>query len=70
MTKKFFPTMNLRFSKRESNKYPGETGYKYILQQRWDAQDGSGRSKWIDVPRYDPYMEVANDAGRESQGAD
>lgn len=70
MMKKFAPTMHLRFSKRESTKYPGETGFKYILQQRWDATDNSGRVKWIDVPRHDPYAEAEDDTRRESQGTD
>jgi hypothetical protein len=54
--------MKLRFIKRESKAYPGETGYKYILQQQWKSRNGD--VKWIDVPRFDPFKDVEDaDAG-------
>lgn len=52
------PTMNLRFIKRKSANYPGETGYKFILQQQWVDSNGSGATKWQDVPRVDPSVRM------------
>lgn len=51
---KFQPTMRLRFSKRKSKNFPSEDGHKYILQQQWRSRDGE--VKWVDVPRFDPYV--------------
>ena len=63
----FQATMQLRFIKRASREFPGETGYKYILQQKWKARDG--RAKWVDVPRFDPFKDTEDsDVGVTGQG--
>lgn len=63
----FQATMQLRFIRRVSREFPGETGYKYILQQKWKARDG--RAKWVDVPRFDPFKDKEDeDVGVPGQG--